>query len=307
LEEKGDGIKSLVAISLMRYSVSNTINKNLIILIEEPESHLHPRAVHSLRQVLMDLAKNYQLIVSSHSQLLVDRLDISNNIIVEKGKANHARNIKHIRDSLGVEISDNLVSANFAILLEGLSDVRFMDKILTEKSKYYNKLKEQGCVLLDNLQGCSKASYKASLYKNLLLEVFLLLDSDTEGLNSLKEVTDKGILLPSETMKISVTGMTNSELEDLVDYTLYKDQIFNEFNVNIETTEFKRLNKPWSDRVKKEFVTCGQTWNKTSEERVKEIVANLVVEKGYETIHNARRAFINNLIDVLDNKLKNIK
>lgn len=307
IEEKGDGIKSLIAISIMRYSVSNKINKNLIILIEEPESHLHPRAIHSLRQVLIDLAQKYQLIVSSHSQLLVDRLDISNNIIVEKGKAIHARNIKHIRDSLGVEISDNLVSANFVILLEGLSDVRFMDKILSEKSTYYNRLKEQGCVILDNLQGCSKATYKASLYKNLLLEVFLLLDSDIEGENSLKEVTDKAILLPSETMKISVTGMTNSELEDLVDYTFYKDRIFNEFSVNIDTTSFKNLNKPWSDRIKKEFVACGQTWDKNVEEMVKKIVADIVVEQGYNCIHLVRRPFIDNLILVIDNKLKNIK
>lgn len=307
IEEKGDGIKSLIAISLMRYAVSNSTNKNLIILIEEPESHLHPKAIHGLRQVLIDLSQKYQIIASSHSQLLIDKLNVRNNILVQKGGAEHATDIRKIRDVLGVEVSDNLVAANFVILLEGLSDIRFLEKILTEKSRYYTQLKHSGRVILDNLQGCSKASYKASLYKNLLLEVFLILDSDTEGLTSLNEVIVKGILTQSETLKIAVTGMVNSELEDLIDYNYYKDIIFNDYCVNIDNSDFKNLNKPWSDRIKKEFTKCGQTWDENVEKALKEKVADIVVEHGYSCILTARRPFIDNLINVIDSKLEKIK
>ncbi len=307
IEEKGDGIKSLVAISLMRYAVSGSTNKNLIILIEEPESHLHPKAIHGLRQVLIDLSQKYQIIASSHSQLLIDKLHVRNNIIVQKGGAEHASEIKKIRDVLGVEVSDNLVAANFVILLEGLSDIRFIEKILSEKSKYYSQLKLQGRVILDNLQGCSKATYKASLYKNLLLEVFLVLDSDSEGLASLKEVVDKGILTISETLKISVTGMSNSELEDLIDFNFYKTMIFNDYCVNIDNSDFKNLNKPWSDRIKKEFIKCGQTWDENVEKALKEKVADIFVENGYNCILPVRRHFIDNFIQVIDSKFEKIK
>jgi predicted ATPase len=307
IEEKGDGIKSLVAISLMRYAVSGLSNKNLIILIEEPESHLHPKAIHGLRQVLIDLSQKYQIIASSHSQLLIDKLHVRNNIIVQKGGAEHASEIKKIRDVLGVEVSDNLVAANFVILLEGLSDIRFIEKVLSEKSKYFTQLKQQGRVILDNLQGCSKATYKASLYKNLLLEVFLILDSDSEGLGSLKEVVDKGILTTSETLKISVTGMLNSELEDLIDFNFYKTKIFNDYCVNIDNSDFKNLNKPWSDRIKKEFIKCGQTWDENVEKALKEKVADISVENGYNCILPARRQFIDNFIQVIDSKFEKIK
>lgn len=307
IEEKGDGIKSLVAISLMRYAVSGSSNKNLIILIEEPESHLHPKAIHGLRQVLIDLSQKYQIIASSHSQLLIDKLHVRNNIIVQKGGAEHASEIKKIRDVLGVEVSDNLVAANFVILLEGLSDIRFIEKVLTEKSTFYTQLKQQGRVILDNLQGCSKATYKASLYKNLLLEVFLVLDSDSEGLGSLKEVVDKGILTASETLKISVTGMSNSELEDLIDFNFYKTMIFNDYCVNIDNSDFKNLNKPWSDRIKKEFIKCGQTWNENVEKALKEKVADIFVENGYNCILPVRRPFIDNFIQVIDSKFEKIK
>ncbi|MBP1631270.1 MAG: hypothetical protein H6Q15_2163 [Bacteroidetes bacterium] len=307
IEEKGDGIKSLLAISLMRYAVSGSSNKNLIILIEEPESHLHPKAIHRLRQVLIDLSQKYQIISSSHSQLLIDKLHIRNNIIVQKGGAEHASEIKKIRDVLGVEVSDNLVAANLVILLEGLSDIRFIEKVLSEKSKFYIQLKQQGRVILDNLQGCCKATYKASLYKNLLLEVFLVLDSDTEGLSSLRDVVDKGILTPSETLKISVIGMVNSELEDLIDFNFYKAMIFNDYCVNIDNPDFKNLNKPWSDRIKKEFIKCGQTWDENVEKTLKEKVADIFVENGYNCILPVRRPFIDNFIQVIDSKFEKIK
>ena len=310
---------------LIRYAVSSSTNKNLIILIEEPESHLHPKAIHGIRQVLIDLSQKYQIIASSHSQLLIDKLNVRNNILVQKGGAEHATDIRKIRDVLGVQVTHNLDAENFVILLEGLSDIRFLEKILTEKSKYYTQLKHRGRVILDNLQGCSKATYKASLYKNLLLEVFLILDSDTEGLASLKEVITKGILTQSETLKIAVPGMSNSELEDLayppievikdafyeledlIDYNYYKDIIFNNFSVNIDNSDFKNLNKPWSDRIKKEFTKCGQTWDENVEKLLKEKVADIVVEHGYSCILNVRRPFIDNLINVIDSKLEKIK
>jgi len=307
LEEKGDGIKSLVAISLMRYAVSNSINKNLIILIEEPESHLHPRAIHSLRQVLLDLSRKYQLIVSSHSQLLVDKLNVRNNIIVQKGSANHSTNIRQIRDTLGVEVADNLVSANFAILLEGLSDIRCIDKLLTEKSRLYTQYKQEGHVILENLHGCSKAAYTASLYKNLLIEVFLLLDSDSAGTQSMKDIINKGILSTSETLKISVTGMNSAELEDLIDMNFYKDMIFNDYCVSVDNKDFKKLNKSWSERIKSEFVKCGQTWDENIERELKEKIADIVVENGYSCILPVRRPFIDNFIQLIDKKLDKIK
>lgn len=49
LERKGDGVQSLVAISLMTAALQETgVDKDIILLLEEPESHLHPSAIHQL-------------------------------------------------------------------------------------------------------------------------------------------------------------------------------------------------------------------------------------------------------------------
>ena len=57
---KGDGIKSLVSLAILKES-KNEIGAS-IIAIEEPESHLHPEAIHSLVNVINGISENHQVI-----------------------------------------------------------------------------------------------------------------------------------------------------------------------------------------------------------------------------------------------------
>lgn len=79
LEYKGDGIKSLVALSLFRHQLQNFITT--IVAIEEPEAHLHPGAMKELRDVLFDMASESQIIIATHSALFVD--SVSNPKLIE--------------------------------------------------------------------------------------------------------------------------------------------------------------------------------------------------------------------------------
>ena len=72
-------------------------------------------------------------------------------------------------------------------------------------------------------------------------------------------------------------------------------------------SDFKNLNKPWSDRIKREFNKCGQTWDENVEKGLKEKIADIVVEQGYNCILEARRPFIDNMVHVIDSKLEKLK
>jgi len=95
---KGDGVKSLAALGLLKNRGSSVGAS--IIAIEEPESHLHPAAIHQLNEVIMTLGENNQVVLTTHNPLFVDRSDIRSNVIVNSGKAVPAKNIGQIRDLL---------------------------------------------------------------------------------------------------------------------------------------------------------------------------------------------------------------
>ena len=123
---KGDGVISLAAISLLQaFSKENSLNKGLVLLLEEPESHLHPRAIHNLKKVLYEISKTSQVVITTHSPIMIERLNLKQNIIVQNGEAISAHNVNEIRDSLGVTMSDNLLNAYLVLLVVNLDSPVF--------------------------------------------------------------------------------------------------------------------------------------------------------------------------------------
>lgn len=97
LERKGDGVQSLVALALMRHAADQTQgNCSTVVAIEEPESHLHPSAIHELKAVIEELSAKNQVVLSSHSPLFVNMNDLSNTIIVSGSRAKAAHHVSEI-------------------------------------------------------------------------------------------------------------------------------------------------------------------------------------------------------------------
>ena len=60
--------------------------------------------------------------MTTHCPLFVDRTSIKSNILVHKNKAVPAKDVRQIRDILGVRASDNLQNAELVLLVEGEED-----------------------------------------------------------------------------------------------------------------------------------------------------------------------------------------
>ena len=71
---KGDGVKSLAALGILK-NMHRRAGAS-IIAIEEPESHLHPGAIHQLVDIIKSLAEENQVIITTHNPLFVDRSNI---------------------------------------------------------------------------------------------------------------------------------------------------------------------------------------------------------------------------------------
>lgn len=183
LEAKGDGVQSLAAIALARTASIRVDDEDhhLILAIEEPETHLHPAAIRRLRGVLREISRDQQVILTTHSPLLIDTEVPSTNIIVEDQKARPARQVAEVRDCLGVAISDNLTSARLVVFVEGSGDARAFEHLLSKHSKRLNDLIGEQAIRFEPLHGASKLSARASAMRATACSTYAVLDGDAEG------------------------------------------------------------------------------------------------------------------------------
>lgn len=274
IEFKGDGVKSLAALALLKDRYLT--NGASIIAIEELESHLHPSAIHQLNEIIASLTDTNQVIITTHNPLFVDRYDLNSNIIIDNGKAVSAKNIRSIRELLGIKASDNLTNANYALVVEGEEDARALRALLPTLSERIEKFLKNHMLVIEPIRGAGKLSYKLSLMNNALCIYHVLLDNDDAGRKAFDKASHDGLVTVQNCNLVTCKGMKDSEFEDCLEPSIYKDRVLEEFGVNIDKTKF-RGNRKWSDRMKDVFMDQGKRWNERIEERLKCVVSDAVV------------------------------
>lgn len=232
LDKKGDGVQSLAALSLMKHaSHTGSTGRELILAIEEPESHLHPRAIHQLRGVLDELSKQHQVILTTHCPLFVDRTNLKSNILVNNRKAVPAKNIAELRIILGVRASDNLRNAELALVVEGEEDRHALNALFYSASKTLGAALHTGFMAIDSLNGGSNLNYKLGQLRESLCTCHTFLDYDKSGLDSSAKAESEGLLLPADVTHVICPGLAESEFEDMLDEALYADFVKNNLGI----------------------------------------------------------------------------
>lgn len=305
ISNKGDGIKSLVTLAILQ----NTRNYGgaSVIAIEEPESHLHSGAIHSLVNVIQNMAKNNQVIITTHNPLFVQQNKISANIIVDNGTARVAKNVAEIRDILGVLPSDNLRNARFVLVVEGEDDMISLEKLLPYYSDKIKAALQSNQLVIKSLGGASNLAHDLADLKHSLCTFFVLLDNDEEGRNAADKAKANGLLDDSELRFTICRGSSEAEFEDALNPNIYVDAIERAFNASsIRDNPQFRGSKKWSDRVKDVFLSQGLTWNASIEKKVKLTVANAIPEKIEnidETVISQKAGFIQGTADAVERML----
>lgn len=304
ISNKGDGIKSLLTLAILNYRKS--ITGASIVAIEEPESHLHPGAIHSLVEVIRNMALNNQVIVTTHNPLFVQQNNLSGNIIVNNGTARPAKSIAEVRSILGVMPSDNLKNARFILLVEGEDDKISLNKILSHFSPEIKSALTNNRLVLKPMGGVGNLSHDINDLKTSLCKYVILLDNDKAGRAAYDKAKKAGIISDSEIKFTICNGSPDAEFEDCINPKLYSKQIEEAYSVNISVKDFK-TNQKWSQRMKQVFSNQGSMWNDKIKEEVKMLIANSIPE----TISNIddvliaqKSGFIKGLVSAVENMLK---
>jgi AAA15 family ATPase/GTPase len=300
LEYKGDGVKSLAALGLLKDK--EVFSGASVVAIEEPESHLHPGAMHSLREVLDTLAAKNQVVLTTHCPLFVDRTSVGRNILIDRSKAKPARDIASIRSLLGVRASDNLVNASHVLVVEGDEDVIALSAILPVLSSIIAKALKQYHLVIEPIGGAGNLSYKLSLLSNALCVSHVLLDNDDSGQKAYSKAIEEKTLRVADATFVNCRGMVQSEMEDIFDLPAYEKEVLAEFGVDLTDSAF-RGNSKWSDRVRACFEKQGKHWSGAMKVQVKAVVAQSVAKRPGDALNNHKRSAIDALVAVLERKL----
>lgn len=142
-EAKGDGMQRAIMLSIIQafadYRKKQTGGGSFLFMIDEAELHLHPTAQRALKQALIDICETDQVLVNTHSSVMVvDNNDLQKIFKVEKtggithiDEVNDLEKINIIFDLLGGSPSDLLLPRNF-LIVEGKCEFEFI-KTMVER------------------------------------------------------------------------------------------------------------------------------------------------------------------------------
>jgi len=301
LEYKGDGVKSLAALGLLKSQSAPTGAS--ILAIEEPESHLHPAAIHQVNEIIRSISQTSQVIVTTHNPLFVDRENVKANVIVTDGGATPAKSISAIRDILGIKASDNLTHANYALVVEGEEDAIALRALLPTLSEKIAKALRNNMLIIEPVGGAGNLSYKLSLLRNSLCAAHTLLDGDQAGRSAYKKAEADSLISVANCTFINCNGMTESEFEDCLELDVYRDTILNNQGVDLSSTKF-RGNGKWSQRMRTTFLDQGKHFDDALLMKSKYLVAAAVAKNPKSALNKHKRNSIDAMISALERMIK---
>lgn len=153
-----------ISLLLRLFNIANQIKPNSIVLIDEPELHLHPNWCINYISKLKQLFNKYDshFIIATHSPLLVANLNKEDLVVLKKEK-NIIRNSNIDTGTLGVDI-DTVLEQVFGVTL---SDSEIISTIFQDIQKKFNsKSRDKHHEAVNELKKLPQSSEKFRVFKN---------------------------------------------------------------------------------------------------------------------------------------------
>jgi predicted ATP-dependent endonuclease of OLD family len=142
VDQRSDGFKQFISFLLTVSAQSkNELLQNAILLLDEPETHLHPQAQEFLLDELVKITSNGRnniVFFATHSNYMVDKKDLSRNYKVEKvgGKTIKERFNNSVSTYASVNyVVFNVPSSDYHNELYGMLHEKFQDADSADKER----------------------------------------------------------------------------------------------------------------------------------------------------------------------------
>ncbi|MBI2428841.1 MAG: AAA family ATPase [Ignavibacteriales bacterium] len=297
MESRSQGFKTFISFILTTAAeMENNLISNSILVLDEPETHLHPSGVRFMRDELLKLSENNSIFYATHSIFMIDRRNLKRHIIVKKEKEltkltpvdrNNIIQESVIYEALGTSV-DEFSIRNKNIVFEGEMDLvlfqGYLEKCISKKDNVFSEYE-----LLDS----GGTRNIKTFFKDKIIpresEWLLILDNDSPG-RSLKTDIEKYNPTLKQNIKYHFySEEEDCELEDLLPHDLLEEcvkttetklkltalhvvKISRDKNFNSNLEEYKAKNKIDKSAVKFDEVFKSELLQKIKEkiERIKE-------------------------------------
>lgn len=281
LDQRSEGFQWMVSFFIVFESQADSDYKNCILLLDEPATSLHALKQKEFIKTISKLAEKNQTIYTTHSPFMISQDELDLVRIVEltdrsigtkvnnKIVSNDPAALFPLQEALGYNLAQSMFTAKKNVLLEGLTDLWYLEGI----NSLFDKNLDSNIALLP-VGTSAKISYYASMLSNNDLKSVALLDSDSAGDKAAEQETviyslgAKNILRTKEFLNREIK---NSEIEDIIRETLAK--IFHsEYGIEITVEDltsdkaivdiFKRASKDFSKfKLSKAFLAWAREHN----------------------------------------------
>lgn len=205
MTDRSQGFKQFVSLllSLSISSASGDIEDHLI-LIDEPEIHLHPSGVRWMLKELIEIGKHNYLFISTHSNFMLDKNTRERHYLLTKNKvglteAHHIMSNEDINDdeilqsAFGINVITDFLTPH-TLLVEGATDKKLLQKALKQ-------VKSDNDVLITNGTGANIVAVSSYLLLNNVTPM-VIVDDDKDGKEYKKKIVKIGDDFKSKTFTI---------------------------------------------------------------------------------------------------------
>lgn len=211
IDAKGSGLQRLGYILMHSKLIDKISNKNIFLLIDEPDIYLHNGLQKKLYNHLKTLSKKSQIFITTHSKVFIDGFNLKNTFLLDikiddatfykrANKEFHQVNTilinldensgsLRIKDYLGIETEEYDLLKEFNILVEGNCDKKFIE----EFTNFYsfdspNIISANGVNNIESYLDFYNSFYYQNSYKPTIKVLF---DNDDAGRNVYREIKKK--------------------------------------------------------------------------------------------------------------------
>ncbi|MFI6485086.1 ATP-dependent nuclease [Nonomuraea sp. NPDC050663] len=208
-------------------------DRDLILLLDEPGLSLHGRAQHDLLRLIDErLASRHQVLYTTHSPFMVssdhlhrvrtvvDHDKVGTKISSEIFEADDDT-VFPLLTAMGIEMSQTLFVGEHTLLLEGPSDLIYLD-VLSDLAQGQGQDGLDPRWVKTPIGGSGKLSTFVTLLGANKLHVAVLVDSSTKDVGAVQRLRANGQLAANGLVEIrEFTGTADADIEDLFDPDFY--------------------------------------------------------------------------------------